>query len=295
MSDLPTKHDCLLTNTPSDAEVEYCHVLIQETPPQVLDDLERAWNLQHHSLHVDTRYNIVKLTPTLHSAFTHGRWVLMPEHDGVWPLFEARNSPEILERLISVKKISNYHLVACAKMEYIPVIYNNRAPGGEVPSLKTYTYPFSNFPTIQSRVPVHLIICQIGYQMAQNNTYKSFIHPTNKMDLIHFRTLGIIRECYDVWTGKTKGVQLPISPSTALSDSAGSRTKGTEAPEEALPHLHPSPLVVENADIWDSRKSVNQRKCKMDLSVNGFPRFVKPSQTYLQYNCCFRSIPIYQL
>lgn len=158
---------------------------------------------------------------------------------GVWPLFEARNSPEILERLISVKKISNYHLVACAKMEYIPVIYNNRAPGGEVPSLKTYTYPFSNFPTIQSRVPVHLIICQIGYQMAQNNTYKSFIHPTNKMDLIHFRTLGIIRECYDVWTGKTKGVQLPISPSTALSDSAGS---------VCTPSRHSTPLAHRTAN-----------------------------------------------
>ncbi|KAI9440066.1 hypothetical protein H4582DRAFT_1944801 [Lactarius indigo] len=164
--DKVTPKRCLITN--GSKHLDYAHCLPRSTNGGLLDRLEFAWNMERFTLNVDTRYNIIRLSPTLHRAFDANDWLLLPETRIIDAYYEARNT----RKLPNIDaEVYQYTLVPHEDMWEIP-IHRQKSPPPDSPMrplpkdfFNYYLYPYHDFPTIESHVHPRFVICNSGSKL----------------------------------------------------------------------------------------------------------------------------------
>ncbi|KAH8976874.1 hypothetical protein EDB86DRAFT_3013841 [Lactarius hatsudake] len=164
--DKVTPKRCLITY--GSKYLDYTHCLPRSTKEPLLDRLEFAWNMERFTLNVDTRYNIIRLSSTLHRAFDADDWLLLPETRIIDAYYNARNTRGLPDIDAEVYK---YTLVPREEMWEIP-IHRQKPPPPDSPMrpppkdfFSYYLYPYHDFPTIESHVHPRFIICNSGAKL----------------------------------------------------------------------------------------------------------------------------------
>jgi len=165
--DKATVKRCLIENTAESNHVDYVHCLPRSTEGPLLDKLEFAWGMERFTLNVDTRYNILRLSPKFHTAFDENKWLLLPETQIIGAYYDARNTRTLPK--IDAEHYK-YTLIVHEDMWGIPIHrQKDPPPGPSVPLLAEdftyYPYPYHGFPTIESHVHPRFIICNSGSKL----------------------------------------------------------------------------------------------------------------------------------
>ncbi|KAH9015416.1 hypothetical protein EDB84DRAFT_1582187 [Lactarius hengduanensis] len=140
----------------------------QRKNPWKLDRLEFAWNMERFTLNVDTRYNIIRLSPTLHrhSMRMIGYFSPKPESSMRTTMPETpAGSLTLMRRFINTL---SFHARRCGRYRY-----TDKSPLRPIhlcdPPLEDffnhYLYPYHDFPTIESHVHPRFIICNSGAKL----------------------------------------------------------------------------------------------------------------------------------
>ncbi|KAH9178294.1 hypothetical protein EDB89DRAFT_1930442, partial [Lactarius sanguifluus] len=126
--------------------------------------------MERFTLNVDTRYNIIRLSSTLHRAFDADDWLLLPETRIIDAYYNARYTRGLPNIDAEVYK---YTLIPREEMWEIP-IHRQKPPPSDSPMrpppkdfFNYYLYPYHDFPTIESHVHPRFIICNSGAKLVQ--------------------------------------------------------------------------------------------------------------------------------
>ncbi|KAH9178779.1 hypothetical protein EDB89DRAFT_978543 [Lactarius sanguifluus] len=161
--DKVTSKCCLITGGPK--YLDYVHCLPTSTKKCLLDRLAFAWNEQF-PLNLDTRYNILRLSPTFRRAFNENDWLLLPETWIIDAYYNARNTQKLPD---IDAKVHQYTFIAHENMRGLAIPRQQFLPPKPMePSTEDfshYHYPYHDFPTIESHVHPRFIICNSGSKL----------------------------------------------------------------------------------------------------------------------------------
>jgi len=151
------------------------------------------------TLNVDTRYNILLLSPKFHRAFDANEWLLLPEPRIVEAYYNARKTRE-LPKIDA--KVYKYTLIAHEGMRQIP-IHRQKDPPPDPPmqppaeDFTYHPYPYHGFPTIESHVHPRFIICNSGSKL-DHGMVKWF--KGNEMKTV-LDDLAMVYDIWNTWKG----------------------------------------------------------------------------------------------
>ncbi|KAH9077105.1 hypothetical protein EDB83DRAFT_2311708 [Lactarius deliciosus] len=224
--DKVTVKRCLIENKTEFSGLDYVHCLKRSTGGRLariileshqLDRLEFAWNMEPSTLNVDTRYNIIRLSPSFHKTFNANEWLLLPEtriidayYDGIdthkFPIFED--------------EVYEYTLLAHQSMQKIPIRRQNSTLPSDLPTpteppaenFTYYHYPYHDFPTIKSHVHPRFVICDSGPKLYGHWFEWKKEHEAREYD---------IGKVSDIWYSWTKDRAAPTGGSTKTTSDGG--------------------------------------------------------------------------
>ncbi|KAF8324314.1 uncharacterized protein EI90DRAFT_3130013 [Cantharellus anzutake] len=201
----PNDGRCLIENRHPDHAIQYAHCLPRalSNHHNFMTSLEWHWNLQYHTLNLNTRYNIFRLGATLHALFDNHFWILVPEERvvdmyhstltniTVSPTAHRNNFP-----LFNGNEPFKYKLFPIpGKMDSMAVCVQHvvRSPP-QVEDFTIHLHPFQNIPFLLSHIRPHFVIARAGRTLRKVDTRLSMTLSAEHPLLVKVVTL------YDAWT-----------------------------------------------------------------------------------------------
>ncbi|KAF8151594.1 hypothetical protein B0H34DRAFT_134431 [Crassisporium funariophilum] len=158
---------CVVKNSPAEYGVQYTHILRRAAQDNELTKLEYSWGMKYGTLHVDSRYNVMRLEAVLHHLFDNNQWLLLPELHIIKIYLTASMQRPIknLKKLVPAGPYK-YKLVATDKLKGYKLDCYNGAPTcntqAEPNHFSPYFFPFDNLPMITSHIHPRFVICNTG-------------------------------------------------------------------------------------------------------------------------------------
>ncbi|KAF8557059.1 hypothetical protein OG21DRAFT_1494986 [Imleria badia] len=238
----PNEGRCLITNVPSPATVQLCHLVAQATKKSTLSKLEHVWGIKTGQFNLHTRYNVLRLRSDWHTLFDRGQWMLVPEVRIIEELKKIYLTDEcptsdLRERFENEKGPFNYYVVPAPSLRDAICRFAN------VDSYehKTYAPPFSELGPLKSHIHPHYVIFNTG-QKISNVKYNvlvvqmsGFLSQMLSITVEDARlALDSMEDLYTKWTETQGPEQLP-GPNALSNPSHPPSEEGQDGPSQGGP------------------------------------------------------------
>ncbi|KAF8151610.1 hypothetical protein B0H34DRAFT_810645 [Crassisporium funariophilum] len=216
---------CVVKNSPAEYGVQYAHILRRAAQDNELTKLEYSWGMKYGTLHVDSRYNVMRLEAVLHHLFDNNQWLLLPELHIIKIYLTASMQRPIknFKNLVPAGPY-NYKLVATDKLKGYKLDCYNGAPTcntqAEPNHFAPYYFPFDNLPMITSHIHPRFVICNTGRKVNEHEEAATFVGDNNVLE-----AMATVQGIYLKWMGKVPKKFCQHLPS--LEDNDGNSSTGT--------------------------------------------------------------------
>ncbi|GJJ12744.1 hypothetical protein Clacol_006989 [Clathrus columnatus] len=226
---------CLIENTDGHNQVQYVHCLPPTTNSSILDFLEYHWNLDRGTLNVDSRENVIRLSPKFQYLFENKLMFLLPEPHIINLYYEAATArlTPAQRRASFPERTYQYRLIAHPYMKRVPIHRQRDSSIENDDSALVFTdfafhsYPYDRFPVIVSHVHPRYVIYNAGQKISRNcRTYLEEF-PSLALDI-----LGV-KDTYEAWTSAPKYndpfLETKMAPQDVDIDSDSNATRKRRA------------------------------------------------------------------
>ncbi|CAE6431541.1 unnamed protein product [Rhizoctonia solani] len=157
----PAGERCIITQRKS--HVECSHIVARSTKSADIKQLEFCWGLKPGTLKLDVPYNMVWLSPEVHTCFDRNHWALVPPLEVLQKaqqhtVEDFSNDVSTLYTKRFPFRVREYSYVQLKAGEEPIPRYDDDAPGGAI----LHQSPFTTLPGIRSHIHPYFVIVNVA-------------------------------------------------------------------------------------------------------------------------------------